>query len=480
VALLMRHGYIPAPHSIYANMCKLPPGELLTLDWEDLTRQRWPAPRVYWSARECAESGLADPFAGSDVEAANALEGVLRESVRSQMVADVPVGAFLSGGIDSSTIVALMQAASSRPIKTFSIGFVDEGFNEAHHAKAIARHVGTDHTELYVTADEAMAVIPSLPVLYDEPFADSSQIPTYLVAHLARRHVTVSLSGDGGDELFFGYPRYEATLRLWRNVDWMPAPVRESLAALIAATPSSLLNLLVALYGWSNGRVIGRRPTRTQWRSFARTLEDPCGHAFYCALGSHWPETSALVSGSSEIFNERTHGSGPPELSEFCERMMYFDTIGYLPDDILVKVDRAAMAVSLETRIPMLDHRVVELAWRMPLHLKRRNGQGKWLLRQVLYRYVPRELVERPKMGFGVPLNAWLRGSLRDWADSLLAQSRLEQEGYFNAGLVRQKWAEHLSVKYDHSALLWDVLMFQSWLESSHASSSRATEAVAC
>ena len=475
VALLMQHGYIPAPNSIYSNIRKLSPGEILTLSCEDLRPLQWPAPHAYWSLRECAEEGVANPFTGSDLEAVEALEESLRESIRLQMVADVPVGAFLSGGIDSSTVVALMQAENSRPVKTFSVGFYEQSYNEARHAKAVAEHLGTDHTELYVTADQTMAVIPSLSTIYDEPFADSSQIPTYLLAQLTRRHVTVSLSGDGGDELFFGYLRYETRLKMWQSLARIPAVVRTGLAPVVSSAPPSLMNFLLGLYGRSSGGLANRRPTRSQWQSFARTLEDDRGEAFYRTSIFHWLEASDLVRGSQEPLTPVTDRSRSANLSEFCQQMLYVDTVDYLPDDILVKVDRAAMAVSLETRIPMLDHRVVELAWRMPLRLKRREGQGKWLLRQVLDRYVPKQLIERPKMGFGVPLDTWLRGPLRDWAESLLSESRLKGEGYFDVKLVRQKWAEHLSAQYDHGSLLWDALMFQSWLENSRTPAATGT-----
>jgi asparagine synthase (glutamine-hydrolysing) len=351
------------------------------------------------------------------------------------MVADVPVGAFLSGGIDSATVVALMQSHSTRPVKTFSIGFHEHDYNEAPHARAVARHLGTDHTELYVTADEAMSVIPMLPQLYDEPFADSSQIPTYLVAALARRHVTVSLSGDGGDELFCGYPRYGLAYRSWQTIASVPAFVQKGLHALISSTPAPVLNAALQFSSPSTPR---RRRSRSEWQQVAAVLRDPSGDSFYRTVMSHWLEPRALIHGASEpddVFMDHSRSS---RLSDFRKRMMYLDAVSYLPDDILVKVDRAAMSVSLETRVPLLDHRVVELAWRLPMDFKVRDGQGKWLLRQVLYKYVPKALVERPKMGFGLPVDSWLRGPLREWAEALLAESRLRRDGYFNPVSVRQ------------------------------------------
>ncbi len=463
-ALLMRYSYVPAPYSIYRDIHKLPAGAFLSLSCENVPPGQTPVPQAYWSAREAAELGAANPFSGSDAEAIAALEQALRKSIALQMVADVPLGAFLSGGIDSSTVVALMQAQSTRPVKTFSIGFREADYNEAQHAKAVAAHLGTDHNELYVTADEAMTVIPSLPRLYDEPFADSSQIPTYLVARLARRHVTVSLSGDGGDELFYGYSRYETASRAWKTIGSIPRSVQAGVQALICSVPAGLLNAALQL---STPSLARRRRSRREWRQLASALGESRGDAFYKAFVSEWLEPSSLVNGAGEPPDAFTDESRRADLSDLSQRMMYLDSVSYLPDDVLVKVDRAGMSVGLETRMPLLDHRVVELAWRVPMTLKHRDGRGKWLLRQVLYKYVPKELVNRPKMGFGLPIGAWLRGPLREWADALLDESRLNNEGYFEAGLVRKAWDMHLSGKVDQHSLLWNVLMFQSWLESS-------------
>jgi asparagine synthase (glutamine-hydrolysing) len=470
VTLLMRYGYVPAPYSIYRGIHKLQPGAFLAIDCENLEVGDKPAPREYWSANEWAELGSAQPFSGSDEEAAVALEQVLREAVRLQMVADVPLGAFLSGGIDSSTIVALMQAQSTRPVKTFSVGFHEQGYNEAQYAKTVAAHLGTDHTELYVTADEAMKVIPSLPHLYDEPFADSSQIPTFLVAQLARRHVTVSLSGDGGDELFCGYSRYEGANRGWKAIACMPRFVRTGAGALISSAPSELLNAALQLTTPSLAR---RRRSRSEWQLVASVLQENTAESFYRGFVSEWLDPSALVRGGVEAPDAFTDEKRRANLPDFWQRIMYLDAISYLPDDILVKVDRAGMSVSLETRMPLLDHRVVEFAWRLPMTFKRRNGKGKWLLRRVLHKYVPRGLVDRPKMGFGLPIDSWLRGPLREWADALLGESRLKTEGYFDAALVRRAWNAHLSGRSDQHSLLWNVLMFQSWLESLHTSGAR-------
>jgi len=461
LALLMRHGYIGAPHSIYRGIHKLPPGTFLTLAVEG---GQAAAPQPYWSARQVAEQGQRDPFHGSDQEAVDELERLLMQAVRSQMVADVPLGAFLSGGIDSSTVVALMQAQSSRPVRTFSIGFWEPAFNEAEHAQAVARHLGTQHTELYVTPEEALAVIPRLPTLYDEPYADSSQIPTFLVATLARRHVTVSLSGDGGDELFCGYNRYFWASALWRRLGWAPAPLRSALAmgltALAPATWDSLFRHLEPLLPQN------RRYSNPgdKLHKLAGTLGARQPEQIYRELISFWKDTGRLVPGSREPVTVLNDPTAWPDLAEFEQRMMYLDMVTYLPDDILVKVDRAAMGVGLESRVPLLDHRVVEFAWRLPLALKLRDGQGKWTLRQVLYRHVPPKLIERPKMGFGIPLAEWLRGPLRDWSEALLDPQRLHREGWLDPDPIRARWREHLEGGRNWSYYLWNVLVFQEWL----------------
>jgi asparagine synthase (glutamine-hydrolysing) len=390
------------------------------------------------------------------------LESLLDSAVAGQMMADVPLGAFLSGGIDSSTIVALMQKRSSRPVKTFTIGFHEQGYNEAEHAKAVARHLGTDHTELYVTPEEAMQVIPRLPAMYDEPFADSSQIPTHLVSVLARQQVTVSLSGDAGDELFSGYNRYGLGSGMWQKLSRIPRPLRCAAAHAINAVPPAT---------WT---AIGKRlPVAALQNRLGDRLHKGAGilsnqtiDGLYRSLISHWDAPSSVVVGGHEpptLFSGDAPDFG---LLDDVERMMALDIMTYLPDDILVKVDRAAMSVGLETRVPMLDHRVVEFAWRLPQNLKQRDGVGKWVLRQVLYRHVPQTLMDRPKMGFGIPIDGWLRGPLRDWAEALLAPDRLRQEGFFQVDPVRQKWGEHLSGQRNWAYLLWDVLMFQAWWET--------------
>jgi asparagine synthase (glutamine-hydrolysing) len=459
VALLMRHNYVPAPYSIYRNVLKLRPGHFLEL------RESDGEPRVeaYWSARDAAERAAAHPFGGGADEAVTELETLLRQSIKGQMMADVPLGAFLSGGIDSSTVVALMQAMSAQPIRTFTIGFHQAGYNEAEHAKQVARHLGTDHTELYVTEREAMEVIPSLPGIYCEPFSDSSQIPTYLVSKLARSKVTVSLSGDGGDELFSGYTRYAFADEVWSKLTRFPRPLRRATARLATFPPpgfyDSLAAPLMALLPERHRH--GRIGDKVYKAARLLTLQTPDEvYHYFC---SHWTDPAAIVLGSREPPTMLTGLDPLPRFPGSVERMMYIDLVSYLPDDILAKVDRAAMAVSLETRVPMLDHRIVEFAMSLPLAILRAQGETKWPLRQLLYKFVPKELVERPKMGFGVPIDSWLRGKLRDWAEALLSEHRLRAAGIFDVAPVRAVWHEHLSGRRNFQYLLWDVLMFQAW-----------------
>lgn len=459
LALYMRHGYVPAPYSIHAGIHKLEPGQLLRVS----ARQREPQLERYWSLEQVAAAGQADPFAGSDTEAEDALEGLLRVAIGRQMLSDVPLGAFLSGGIDSSTVVALMQAQSTVPVRTFSIGFHEAGYNEAEHAKAVATHLGTAHTELYVRPEQALEVIPRLPSMYSEPFADSSQIPTHLVSALARRDVTVALSGDAGDELFGGYKRYVLANRLWGGLSRIPAPLRRLVATGMRAPSVDAWNLgLRPLKALLPGAVrvanMGDKIHKA-----AGILDMPTQEQLYLGLVSHWP--NGVVLGAEP--HPTALDVPMPALAglDGIQRMMAVDAVTYLPDDILTKVDRAAMAVSLETRVPFLDHAVVEFAWRLPLVMKRRKGRGKWLLRQVLHRHVPPALLARPKMGFSVPIDAWLRGPLRHWAEALLDETTLRQQGLLNPEPIRARWREHLSGKRNWQHHLWDVLMLQAWLK---------------
>lgn len=432
VALYVHHGYVPSPHCIFKGLSKLPPGAIALLHG-NCAPGRMPDISYYWQLKEVIARQANQRFLGSTQDAVIALEQHLQRAIDGQRVADVPLGAFLSGGIDSSLVVALMQARSTTPVRTFSIGFHEQLYDESHHARRVANHLGTAHTEFHVTAAEALGVIPDLPSIYDEPFADASQLPTVMLSRLARKSVTVSLSGDGGDELFCGYDRYPQIVRTWRRLQKLPLSLRRIASTVLPCSP-------------------------LQEGLGSQSLD-----AFYLFTNRQWKGFPSLVRGVKAYANPTAI---PDSLASAHERMMYADSVNYLPNDILVKVDRAAMSCSLETRVPLLDHRVVEFAWSLPDAIKFHNGVGKWPLRQILHRYVPRELVERPKMGFGVPLEHWLRGPLRDWADSLLDQRRLEREGFFNPKPIRQEWACHLSSKRDRHYGLWTILMFQAWLEN--------------
>jgi len=459
IALFMRHNYIPAPYSIYQGIRKLLPGSLVTVS----RQKRDETPVRYWDARKIVADGLKQPFEGNPDEAAEALEALLSASIRQQMVADVPVGAFLSGGVDSSAVVALMQSQSNCPVRTFSIGFHEADYDEAQYAAAVAKHLGTEHTELYVTPQQALDVISRLPELYCEPFADSSQIPTFLVSQLARQHVAVSLSGDAGDELFGGYNRYVLGQRLWGGLSRIPAWLRVLTSRGITAMSPAVWNRLLKPIG-----LLRRRKVWNPGDKLHKGAEvmGACSSAeLYRLLVSHWDTPTSLVLDAQEPPTVLTSPELQPATDHFVHQMMAMDLLTYLPDDCLVKVDRAAMGASLAVRTPFLDHQVVEFAWKLPLGYKLREGVGKWPLQQVLYKYVPRGLIERPKMGFGIPVDSWLRGPLRDWAESLLSEERIRREGFFDPAPIREKWNDHLSGQRNWQYLLWDVLMFQAWLE---------------
>ncbi len=463
LALYLRLNYVPEPYSIYRGIRKLEPGTYVRVSAERPALE----PRAYWSLRDAVERGEKEPYRGDDARAVDELEALLGDAVAGQMLSDVPIGALLSGGIDSSLTTALMQTRSARPIRTFTIGFEEKAYDEADHARAVARHLGTDHTELRLSPREALEIIPRLPAIYSEPFGDSSQLPTFLVMRLAREHVTVALSGDGGDELFGGYNRYFLGRRAWRALRWIPTPGRRMIGSALTAIPSDALNRVLRAPGaWAGVALPGDKLHKigTRLRGL-RDLDD-----LYVSMVTEWAGTSRIVRGAAtprSLLDERFRW---PRTAEPVARMMALDGVTYLPGDILVKVDRAAMAVSLETRAPFLDHRVVEFAWRLPMEKKLRDGRGKWILRQVLDRHVPRALVERPKMGFGVPLEAWLRGTLRAWGEELLSEERLEREGYLDPKPIRDAWERHQRGEASLSARLWSVLMFQAWLEATRAS----------
>ena len=460
LALYLQHCTVPAPHSIYEDIFKLEPGCLLTLRLSDLKAEALSI-EPYWRLTDAVREGMANPVE-NETEAVSLLDGALREAIALQAVADVPLGAFLSGGVDSSTVVALMQTQSERPVQTFTVGFDEAGFDESPHALAVAKHLGTEHHELRVSSADAQSVIPLLPQLYDEPFADSSQIPTYLVCKAARQHVTVALSGDAGDELFGGYNRYFWAESIWNRIAWLPSGVREVIGTGIQKVPSEAWDKLGRMLPGGHGIArLGDKSHKLAHRmKTVKSLDD-----LYRSLVTEWPEEIELVKGAKRLQTSLDDKSIVIGITDSEHRMMLWDSLTYLPDDILTKVDRAAMGVSLETRVPFLDHRVAELAWRLPLHLKIRGKEGKWALRQVLYKYVPRELIDRPKAGFGIPVGQWLRGPLRDWAEALLDEKRLEQEGYLKPAPIREIWQQHLSGRYDWTVRLWTVLMFQAWLE---------------
>jgi asparagine synthase (glutamine-hydrolysing) len=463
VTLFLRHNYIPSPHSIWRGISKLPAAHFMEVGEDG---RRIGEPVAYWDFRAAAEAGAADPIsAGSEL--VDELESLLKDAVARQMQADVPLGAFLSGGVDSSTIAALMQVQSARPVRTFTIGFAEKGFDEADHARAVARHLGTDHTDLYATPQDALALIPRLPQIWDEPFSDSSQIPTYMLSELTRQHVTVSLSGDGGDELFGGYNRYFLAMRVWRGLSPIPARMRRWIASGLMAPSVGRLAGAVAspVQRLRNLNLPDRLP------KVGQVVAQSTPEGLYRRLVSHATQPERLVIGGCEPPTLLTQAA--PAFDDFRQTMMYLDTLTYLPDDILAKVDRAGMAVSLEGRIPFLDHRVVEFAWRIPLSEKIRGTTGKHILREVLFRHVPAALIDRPKMGFSVPINAWLKGPLRAWAEELLDERKLRSEGFLEPAPVRKLWDDHVSGRQPGHYHLWDLLMFQAWLEEHGRASSR-------
>jgi len=449
LASYTRFNYIPAPHSIYSGIHKLEPGTLLSY-----TQSKPPELFRYWDMASVATQSRRDI---SDAEAISEAETLLTDAVSRRMVSDVPLGALLSGGVDSATVVALMQKSSDRPIQTFTIGFQEQGFDEAGHARAVAAHLGTDHTDITLAPEHARNIIPNLADWYDEPFADSSALPTRLVSELARRHVTVALSGDGGDETFLGYNRYHTADALWQRMQRTPAALRRFSASILGGVSSGLWDSLSQLIPAS------RRPSLAgdKAHKLADALRQPEADDIYKALVSHW--RIPIVLDGAEQFTPVWEAARA--IPDFGERMAFLDTQTYLPDDILTKVDRASMSVSLEARVPLLDHRLMEFAWSLPKRMRLRDGQRKWLLRQVLYRHVPREMVERPKSGFAVPIADWLRGPLRDWTENLIDEQRLREEGWFDPAPIRHAWAEHLAGKGNHWEALWGICMAQAWRE---------------
>ena len=467
LALYFRHNYIPAPYSIYEKVFKLQPGEILTIgsDASHLDRLSPLQSKIYWSAQKIWSRGTLNLWQGDEREAVDSLETVLAEAVKSQMISDVPLGAFLSGGIDSSIVTALMQSSSSQPVKTFSIGFHEAGYNEAVYAKNIADYLGANHTELYVTDDEALDVIPLLPSIYDEPFADVSQIPTYLVSKLAREQVTVSLSGDAGDELFNGYSRYIAVERLWRLINFQPKFLKQLVGILVRQLPVRALDVfaypfsaILKALGYQHDKIGDRLKKYADLFSPSSSIE------LYRTYLSYFSSSENPVLNAKEPSTVFSKNIDANNSFDYFQLMALIDILTYLPDCILVKVDRASMAVALEARVPFLDHRVVEFASAVPTNMKIRNGSGKWILKKILKKYIPLELTERPKMGFAVPVGEWLRGPLKSWCQDLLNQNEISDERVLDANIIQRLWKEHLSREWDRSEQLWGILIFRSWL----------------
>lgn len=448
LSLYLRHNYVPAPHSIHPGIFKLPAAHWLEIgeNGRNITE-----PMPYWSVEDALMKGISKPFIGTEADAATTLEHLLKNSVRQRMLSDVPLGAFLSGGYDSSLIVALMQAQSTRPVQTFSIGFHDSAYNEAEHASAVAKHIGTDHTELYLHEKELLDSIPTLPKIWDEPFSDSSQIPTLLVSRLAKKNVTVCLSGDGGDELFCGYDRYRLAQSFWSKFGHLPPVLRKGISLFLKQVISPTFDF------------VGKNSISDRLERAAGLLAFNDREAFYRSLVSHFDNPESLVLGAKEEKSFFSNLSDWPDIVDFRDQMMYVDQKTYLTDDILTKVDRASMSVSLETRVPFLDHDLIEFAWSLPIDFKTSGTQFKKPLREVLYKHVPRALMDRPKMGFKVPMDAWLKGPLRPWAEELLSEKRLREDGFFDPTATRNLWKSHLKDSRRRHTQIWSILMFQAW-----------------
>ncbi|WP_027720792.1 asparagine synthase (glutamine-hydrolyzing) [Maridesulfovibrio zosterae] len=461
LASYLRYHYVPAPRTIFKEVQCLMPGTWICIDIDGTTSE----PQTYWSLLDCAREAENKIFTAPDNTIIETLEDLLLNVIEREMISDVPLGAFLSGGIDSSLIVSLMQQCALAPVKTFTIGFNDKAYNEAAEAKAVAKHIGTEHTELYVSPKDALEVIPKIPHIWDQPFSDASQIPTHLVSCMTREHVTVALSGDGGDELFAGYNRHFKGCSLWNRLKLIPAPLRDLGAKAISSISPASWNKVFKMYGPILPSALQMRLPGQKLHKLSDVMAARSESDYYKFLTSNWFNPDQVVNSANEFEGPFQNSSMQPNQDNLTAWMQYMDAATYLPDDILTKVDRAAMATSLETRAPFLDHEVVEFSQRLPMHLRIQNGQGKYALRQILYKYVPRELIERPKMGFGIPIDSWLRGPLSEWAEDLISPDRLERDGYFNVGEVRLAWNEHRLGTKDNQYRIWNILVFQSWLD---------------
>ncbi|MXP47946.1 asparagine synthase (glutamine-hydrolyzing) [Altererythrobacter luteolus] len=458
-----KYSYIPGPASIWQGVLKLPPAHLVTFSQQDIAAQQMPKPQAWWDMTGDALQSIGRQFGGSLDQAVIEAERLVLAGTSRRMVSDVPLGAFLSGGIDSSLTVAMMQASTDRPVRTFSIGMAEDGFDESPAAAAVAQHLGTDHTELVLTPEQVQDAIPGISGVHDEPFADSSQVPTYLVSQMARRDVTVALSGDGGDEIFGGYNRYFQGPRVWNRAASLPAPLRRAVGAAIGSIPGGLVNGVVRTLGPLAPRELSAGRAAEKLQKLARVMSMPNEAAFHDRLLATSDHPESILSCGTDMARLPDRLDPRAAGLTFAERAMLVDTANYMPDDVLVKVDRAAMAVSLETRTPYLDRDLFRFAWSLPAAMRAGNGEGKTILRELLYRHVPRELVDRPKAGFAIPVGRWLRTGLRDWAESELSSDALGDSGLLNTAVIRERWEEHLTGKRDHETMLWNVLMFQAW-----------------
>jgi asparagine synthase (glutamine-hydrolysing) len=462
LSLFMRYSYITAPHTIYKNVKKLIPGSILTVSLNN----KEPNIIKYWDEKIVIQDGKTNPFNGDSSTLINTLDHLLIDSVKNKMIADVPIGAFLSGGIDSSLIVAIMQSLSTNPINTFTIGFDDIRFNEAKHAKAVAKHIGTNHNEYYVSPKEIIDLVSNLSSIYSEPFADPSQLPTILVSKLAKKSVTVALTGDAGDEIFCGYRTYNKAYNFEKLRSSIPIDIRLLFASFVSSDVVQKMSKSVEDIFFKKNLNHNNISFSQKLLKISDLLKQDSKENLYRSLVSRWEDPESFVLQSKESSTIFSTGDSIISKLDFIDYMMAVDTLTYLPDNNLCKVDRASMFSSLETRVPLLDHKIIEFAWSLPLNLKLNNGITKWPLRQILYKYVPKELIERPKMGFSVPLASWLRGPLRDWAEELLDEKKMIEDGYLNFKIIKNKWDEHLSGKYNWEFQIWNVLMFQSWLRN--------------